>query len=71
MYIIGGHIATMDIYEFDLDFRKWHKILPVGENVSNRKFHSAVVRGDCIFLIGGSLDNSAQLDYICVGKGLL
>eukprot|EP01114_Cavostelium_apophysatum_P000982 TRINITY_DN10849_c0_g1_i1.p1 TRINITY_DN10849_c0_g1~~TRINITY_DN10849_c0_g1_i1.p1 ORF type:complete len:988 (-),score=251.34 TRINITY_DN10849_c0_g1_i1:62-3025(-) len=69
MYLIGGGDAlNLDIFEFDFDFRKWFKINTPGEMAPPNQFFTGVVRGDCIFFLGGTGPNSKELQYLCLGK---
>jgi hypothetical protein len=41
----------------------------VGEGPFHPKqYQTAVVRGECIFMIGGVGDGSGDIDYLCVGR---
>ena len=58
-----------NIFFNEKDYRKWYKVQPVGEGPFNAKqYHTAVVRGECIFMVGGAGEGIADIDYLCVGR---
>lgn len=67
MFIHGGqrqtspttHDTTNDVWAFDLKARQWSVINPVGDGPVPRKYHTAAMIGNHMFVFGG-VDNSSQ-----------
>lgn len=70
MYILGGDTDSefIDAYEFFFEAKKWYRIQLAGQGIP-RQGHSAVVRGESIFIFGGVEGPMAtNLDVLVLGQ---
>jgi N-acetylneuraminic acid mutarotase len=57
MFIFGGvdtnRMRFNDVYQFEIEQRKWRKIETNGELPQSRTFHRSVIIGHVMYVIGG------------------